>query len=106
VSQLSTKCGGLDVSQLYGPARPVTGINLSFASKNRNARNFVLDLKGSPYMAVVTHLWQGQTTDLLSSATSSVRFTAQSERLGLSLYTENACIQEKTLKLKEQWWII
>jgi hypothetical protein len=34
VSQLSTECGSIDVSQPYGPSRTVTGIALPFLDPN------------------------------------------------------------------------
>jgi hypothetical protein len=45
VSQLSRKCGSLNLSQLYGPPRPVTGIALPLpmSVSDDDAPLYVLD---------------------------------------------------------------
>jgi hypothetical protein len=35
---LSSKCGSLDVSQVYGPPWPITGIALPFKTKGQKMR--------------------------------------------------------------------
>jgi hypothetical protein len=39
VSRLSRKCGSFDVSQPYGPPRPLTGMTLLFSPLNPEARS-------------------------------------------------------------------
>jgi hypothetical protein len=85
LSQLSTKCGSLDASQLYGTIQPVTGIALSYTVQKNNPHKIkelteemlaaVNSISEETLAAVVQNFQLQMVIDADGAYTESVYFT-------------------------------